>query len=292
MDNELLLFDRINTIKAVIEKYGEEKFYMSFSGGKDSTLLHYLLDQALPGNNIPRVFINTGLEYYAIVDFVKTLQETDKRIVIVCPKIPVKKMLEEFGYPFKSKDFSKKVDIYQRNGLLKGLRKWLTYETASNSCPNCLKFMFTEENKLRISDNCCLIRKERPLEEWAKLNNKSIAMISILGDEKGRRNQYGKFNGGCFTTRGKISHFYPLKKVDENFEKWFFEKFNIKLCKLYYPPYNFKRTGCKGCPFDIHIAKTLETMSQFMPEERIQAEAIWKPVYDEYRRLNYRLKKE
>jgi PP-loop superfamily ATP-utilizing enzyme len=48
MDNELLLFDRINVIKDTIQKYGEENFYLSFSGGKDSTILHYLLDQALP----------------------------------------------------------------------------------------------------------------------------------------------------------------------------------------------------------------------------------------------------
>ena len=40
MDNELLLFDRINVIKDTITKYGEENFYLSFSGGKDSTILH------------------------------------------------------------------------------------------------------------------------------------------------------------------------------------------------------------------------------------------------------------
>ena len=293
IDYELLLFDRIEIIKTTIQKYGEDKFYMSFSGGKDSTLLHKLLDLAIPNNNIPRVFINTGLEYNAIVEFVTALTKEDKRIVIVSPKIPVKKMLEEHGYPFKSKDFSRKVFIYQRNGkLLYGLQKWLQYTTARNSCPNCLRYMFTEENKIKISDKCCLIRKEKPLEDWSKENNKSIAMISILGDEHGRRNEYGKFNGGCFITRGKVSHFYPLKKVDMNFENWFFEKYNVQLCKLYYPPFNFKRTGCKGCPFDINIQKTLDTMEELMPIERQQAEAIWKPVYEEYRRLGYRLKRK
>ena len=44
MDNELLLFDRINVIKDTINKYGEENFYLSFSGGKDSTILHWLID--------------------------------------------------------------------------------------------------------------------------------------------------------------------------------------------------------------------------------------------------------
>lgn len=86
MDNELLLFDRINVIKDTVNKYGEENFYVAFSGGKDSTVLHYLLDMALPNNNIPRVYINTGIEYLDIVKYVKDLSVNDKRINIVAPK--------------------------------------------------------------------------------------------------------------------------------------------------------------------------------------------------------------
>ena len=66
MDNELLLIDRLGVIRDTINSYGEENFYLSFSGGKDSTVLHHLLDMALPGNKIPRVFINTGIEYVDI----------------------------------------------------------------------------------------------------------------------------------------------------------------------------------------------------------------------------------
>ena len=71
MDNELLLYDRIEVIKATNQKYDlENNAYLSFSGGKDSTILHYLLDMALPNNRIPRVFIDTGIEYQMIRDFV------------------------------------------------------------------------------------------------------------------------------------------------------------------------------------------------------------------------------
>ena len=62
-ENEFLLADRIAKIKSTIEKYGEENFYISFSGGKDSTVLSALVDIALPGNTIPRVYANTGLEF-------------------------------------------------------------------------------------------------------------------------------------------------------------------------------------------------------------------------------------
>ncbi len=70
-DYELLLFDRKNIIKDTINKYGEDNFYMSFSGGKDSTVLSWMIDQALPDNHIPRVFINTGIEFNETVHFVE-----------------------------------------------------------------------------------------------------------------------------------------------------------------------------------------------------------------------------
>lgn len=60
-DNELLLLDRIAVIKQIQDL--NEKGYLSFSGGKDSTVLHYLLDLALPNNTILRVYFDTGIEY-------------------------------------------------------------------------------------------------------------------------------------------------------------------------------------------------------------------------------------
>lgn len=71
MDNEFILQDRIQKIQQVIKQYGEENFYVSFSGGKDSVVLSHLVDMAIPGNKIPRVFANTGIEYKLILDFVE-----------------------------------------------------------------------------------------------------------------------------------------------------------------------------------------------------------------------------
>ena len=116
MDYELTLFDRLEVIKATNQKYDlEHNAYISFSGGKDSTILHYLIDMALPNNNIPRVFADTGIEYQAIRDFVYDLAKKDPRFVILKPSQPIKPMLERIGYPFKSKEFSKVVNTYQIN---------------------------------------------------------------------------------------------------------------------------------------------------------------------------------
>ena len=92
-DNELILFDRLEVIKQTIKKYGEENFYLSFSGGKDSTVVHHLLDMALPDNKIPRVFSNTGIEYNAIVEFVR---ERESRFTL-CYHSAFKEHKKDFG---------------------------------------------------------------------------------------------------------------------------------------------------------------------------------------------------
>ena len=110
-ENEFLLEDRLQKIRQIINKYGEENFYISFSGGKDSTVLSALVDMALPENKIPRVYANTGIELNMIRDFVFDLQKTDVRIVVIKPSVPIKQMLERDGYPFKSKEHSLFVDV-------------------------------------------------------------------------------------------------------------------------------------------------------------------------------------
>ena len=76
-ENEFLLADRIQKIKSMNELYNlEENAYISYSGGKDSTVLSHLIDEALPDNKIPRVYLNTGIEYLMIVSFVERERET------------------------------------------------------------------------------------------------------------------------------------------------------------------------------------------------------------------------
>ena len=59
---DFLLSDRVQKIIQISEEYGLEKNgYVSFSGGKDSTVLHHLIDFALPGNKIPLITKVLGL---------------------------------------------------------------------------------------------------------------------------------------------------------------------------------------------------------------------------------------
>lgn len=293
-ENEFLLEDRKAKIQSVMRQYGEENFYISFSGGKDSTVLHYLIDEALPGNQIPRVYSNTGIEYNEVVKFVRCLAEKDNRIQIIEPRVPIKTMLEEEGYPFKSKIHSKKVDLYQRKGITLTAAVYLgikpaksgIFATGENSCPKKLLYQFTNQNKLKISQKCCDRLKKDILHDWHKKNQKLYGIIGIMPDEGGQR-----VSAKCLAfSGGKLKYFQPLVPLTKAWEDWYIDQRGIRLCKLYYPPYNFERTGCKGCPYNIHIQKELDTLDKFFPNERKQCERIWKPVYDEYRRIGYRLR--
>lgn len=296
-DNELLLKDRIEKIRKVIGEYGEENFYISFSGGKDSTVLSALIDMALPDNKIPRVFANTGIEYRLITEFVERERERDERIVIIEPSMPIKPMLEKEGYPFKSKRHSEYLALYQKHKTTDGYKSLQHYLHISNdgvnwstfkSCPKCLKYQFTEDFKLNISDMCCVKLKEEPLANWQKDHNKPYGILGIMRDEGGRRT-----SAECVVfLRKKLKNFQPLAQVTKAWEEWFIISYNIKISEIYGEPYNFSRTGCKGCPFNPKLQQALDVLEKYFPAERKQCEAIWKPVYDEYRRIGYRLKKD
>lgn len=291
-DYELLLFDRINVIKDTINKYGEDKFYLSFSGGKDSTILHYLIDMALPNNQIPRVYVDTGIEYNDVREFVKSLAVSDKRFVIIKSSKPIKKTLDENGYPFKSKEHSLRVEQFNKGANTNYICKYINgYDhngkISTFCCPKKLKYQFEERGKYNYSNRCCYELKKKPFHEWEKENSKTIAITGMRSSEGGNRKRLG-----CIITDSKkrVIKFHPLIKIDDEFEEKFIEENNIKLAKLYYPPFNFRRTGCKGCPYSLDLQKQLEIMKELLPNEYNQCQVIWKPVYDEYRRINYRLK--
>lgn len=286
-DYEMTLFDRLAVIRDTIAKYGENNFYVSFSGGKDSTIIHHLVDMAIPGNKIPRVFINTGIEYVDIAAFVRSLAASDSRFVIVNPIKPINQVLEKYGYPFKSKEHSLKIGQWQKGMKSPNIIKYVQGDSTF-SCPRCLRYQGEQGYPLHLSNQCCYKLKKEPAHAYEKRSGRSIPILGLRIDEGGQRSNHK----GCaiFDKKGKLMKFKPLNPVSDEWEAEFIRRNKIRLCDLYYPPYNFKRTGCKGCPYAIDLQEQLTTMSLYLPNERKQCEIIWKKVYDEYRRVGYRLK--
>lgn len=81
---------------------------ISFSGGKDSTVLLHIARQIYP--EIKAVFSNTGLEYPEIREFVSTFDNVD----IVTPSMNFGQVISEFGYPLIGKEVAEAIYYARR----------------------------------------------------------------------------------------------------------------------------------------------------------------------------------
>ena len=90
-------------IRQWVQEFGSSGVYVSFSGGKDSTVLLHLVRSLYP--DVVAVFCDTGLEYPEIRDFVKTFDN----VVWLKPKMTFRKVIEKYGYPFISKEVSERL---------------------------------------------------------------------------------------------------------------------------------------------------------------------------------------
>jgi len=156
----------------------------------------------------------------------------------------------------------------------------------ARKCPKVLMYQLEDNFTMNISNQCCYKLKKDVANTWQEKNNRTITITGMRQEEGGNREHLN-----CIITNnnGNVEKFHPLSVVSENFIDWYINSKNIRLCELYYPPYNFKRTGCKGCPYSLDLQRQLDIMAIYLPNEKKQCELIWKPVYEEYRRIGYRL---
>ena len=157
------------------------------------------------------------------------------------------------------------------------------------TCPKKLQYQFTthyKEKGIKFSDKCCYKLKKEVALKYEKASNRFVAITGIRGEEGGMR----ALNGCTIFSEDKLKKFHPIKVITDEWEEEFIKRNNISLCKLYYPPYNFTRTGCNSCPFALDIQEELDKLYKYLPNEYWKAIRLWKPVYDEYIRIGYRLK--
>ena len=97
-----------NRIRGWVDNFGLDGVYVSFSGGKDSTVLLDIARGLYP--DMLAVFVDTGLEYPEVRNFVKTYDNVEW----LKPKKNFRQVIEEYGYPFISKEVSDKVQGARR----------------------------------------------------------------------------------------------------------------------------------------------------------------------------------
>ena len=102
-----------NRIREWINRFGEDGCYISFSGGKDSTVLLDLVRNYCGYKNVPAVFIDVPTQYPELKEFAKTFDNVE----IIKPKINFMQVCEKYGFPMISKEVSECVE---------GARKYLT----------------------------------------------------------------------------------------------------------------------------------------------------------------------
>ena len=91
-------------------KYWNGQVYVSFSGGKDSTVLLHLVREIFP--DVEAVYVDTGLEYPELRQFVKTFDN----VTWLKPEMNFRQVLDVYGYPLITKEVARDVGNVQRNG--------------------------------------------------------------------------------------------------------------------------------------------------------------------------------
>ena len=157
-------------IRDWVKEYGEDGVYVSFSGGKDSTVLLHIVREMYP--NIEAVFINTGLEYPEIQRFVKSFDN----VTILRPKMRFDEVIKRYGYPVISKEVSEAVYGSRRG--------WKSMQHKLHEKMSGGKWAGLEQLDCDISHMCCYVIKKKPAKEFEKRTGKKQITTNGLAETR------------------------------------------------------------------------------------------------------------
>lgn len=235
-------------IREFVEHFGVDGIYISFSGGKDSTVLIHLCRQLYP--DLVGLYSDTGLEFPEIRDFVQTFDN----ITIVTPKMHHREMLKKCGYPVVSKEQAEW--IYRiRSGTSSGAIQKAFYGLNLDGTPT--RFKLSEQWKyllnapFNIGSGCCKEMMLKPIAEYVKKTGR-VPIMGTTASESALRAQ--KFmQNGYYTLEGKKAQCTPMSIWTDDDVWAYIHRFNLPYCKIYDMGYD--RTGCVFCGFGAHLDK-------------------------------------
>lgn len=279
----LPLSAKIEMTKRRIREWYEHfdgQVYISFSGGKDSTVLLHIARELYP--DIEAVFVNTGLEYPEIQKFVKSFDN----VTILRPKMRFDEVIKKYGYPIISKEVSE--CIYQgrlnlkRNDGTYSYRLKKLFGTAKDKNGN--KSIFNKEKYKPLlytdfvcSHYCCNVMKKKPVKEYAKQCGKKPITAQMASESKIRERQWMKNGCNGFEMKSPISN--PMSFWTEQDVLRYIKENNLPIASVYgdvvYSDDNglfydnliidegceklcttgCNRTGCIFCAFGAHLEK-------------------------------------
>lgn len=217
-----------------VMNYGSDGVYVSFSGGKDSTVLLHMVREMFP--DIPAVFFDTGLEYPEIRDFVKTFD----CVTWLRPKMTFRKVIETYGYPFISKEVSGCLHD-ARKRIEKGLPlnsykaqqlQGISRDPKGNlSRYNIPQYRFLLDAPFKVSDRCCGVMKKSLSHKYAKETGRMPFIATMATESLLRRQAW--IRNGCNAFESKHPKSTPMAFWTETDVLQYAKDNNIKFCSLY-----------------------------------------------------------
>lgn len=245
---------------------GYDKYYLSYSGGKDSHFLYWFIKEySYPEfKDIKIVGINTYMEHHEILK--RILKNSD---IVLYPKLKPMEIKEKYGSPCFSKMQDDFIDRYQRgsrcksvmeriNGIDNSGRSWTKYRLNNKA-----RTLLLSGKLHRVSPKCCKYLKKEPARQFEKESGLK-PILGVRGNESVLRASKYK---SCFT---KDKKFTPIHDLSDELLDKIYKKYNIEIPQVYN---HICRTGCMGCPYGSYkhdtekeLALINETQRKFVCE--------------------------
>lgn len=276
----------------------EGKCYVSFSGGKDSTVLADLTARVCKslGYKLILWFSDTGLEYPEIKSSVDTVgeylrnkYEIEVEVVKDYPKdkngkrITFRKVLEEYGYPLISKRVARQVHDVRKLG--ENCWAYKCFNGEKTGYLDCSKYSYLINAPFNISDKCCGVMKKKPAHQF----NKQSGLRPIIGvmatESKQRTADWIATGCNAFDTKEPSSK--PISFWNDSDVLEYVKTYNIPLPSVYgeikqdengkYYTTGLDRTGCVFCGFGCHLEKEPNRFQQLKENNPKLYEYCMKP---------------
>lgn len=193
------------------------RIYISFSGGKDSTVLADLAARVYKAANLvgkageplTLVFVNTGLEYPEIQRFVREFAEWLRNtyeitvnLEILRPEMSFPEVLAKYGYPVIGKEVAK-VIYYAKRGSkwavnrLDGLEK---DGKPSKFKERYKKYKFMIDAPFDTSQLCCDVMKKDPAKRYEAETGRKPVVATMTEESEQRQSSWLRY--GCNSFEG------------------------------------------------------------------------------------------